>query len=137
MLPDLVRALNALLALGRVPYVHCTAGINRAPLSVVGLLTYARGWPLEEAVKVVKAGRPQANPYLEPWQLARRRLLAGREEETHMRAANAGCSAAEGGDWIKRDWEGAATGLLMSSFARAAAADVALVRGSLGAGLKL
>jgi electron-transferring-flavoprotein dehydrogenase len=41
--------LNALLALGRVPYVHCTAGINRASLCVVGLLTFVEGWPLDDA----------------------------------------------------------------------------------------
>jgi hypothetical protein len=136
-LPDMARALNALLALGRVPYVHCTAGINRAPLSVVGLLTFARGWELDAAVAQLKGQRPQANPYCEPWKAARARLLAGREEECYARVTAAGgATQADGGDWIARDWGAAQRQLIMDSFARSAACDVALARGvsPLGAG---
>jgi hypothetical protein len=137
-LPDMARALNALLALGRVPYVHCTAGINRAPLSVVGLLTFARGWELDAAVAQLKGQRPQANPYCEPWKAARARLLGGREEECYARVTAAGgATQADGGDWIARDWGTAQRKLIMDSFARSAAADVAFARGAaaLGAGL--
>jgi len=126
MLPDLVRALNALLALGRVPYVHCTAGINRAPLAVVGLLTFARGWELDAAVAHVRSERPQANPYILPWTLARERMLHGREEELYLRAAKAGESSGDGGDWVARDWKGAQAALLQEGFARNAEVDCAL-----------
>jgi len=134
MLPDMARALNTLLALGRVPYVHCTAGINRAPLSVVGMLTFARGWELEAAVAALKAARPQANPYVEPWKAARARLLAGREEQCFSRVhAAGGPSAAQGGDWIARDWGAAQRAVLTEAFARGAQADLDLVRGALAA----
>ena len=126
MLPDIVRALGALTAMGKRTYVHCTAGINRAPLAVVGLLTFARGWGIDDAVAHVKAQRGQANPYVEPWRVARARLLAGREEELHLRAVAAGDSRAAGGDWVARDWAAAQAALLADTFARRAAVDVNL-----------
>ena len=43
MLPEAVRMLYALKhALGKRVYVHCTAGINRATLTVVGYLTFVQ-----------------------------------------------------------------------------------------------
>lgn len=38
MLPEAVRVLAGHLMSGRRTYVHCTAGINRATLTVVGYL---------------------------------------------------------------------------------------------------
>ena len=126
MLPDMVRMLNASTTLGKRTYVHCTAGINRASLTVVGLLTLARGWPLDDALAHVREARPQANPYVEPWRVARTRLLAGREEELYLLATKAGNTLDQGGDWIARDWSAAQRQLLMEQFARRAAADATL-----------
>ena len=43
MLPEAVRMLYVLKhALGKRVYVHCTAGINRATLTVVGYLTFVQ-----------------------------------------------------------------------------------------------
>ena len=42
MLPEAVRQLNLLLSMGKRVYVHCTAGINRANLTVVGYLTFVQ-----------------------------------------------------------------------------------------------
>ena len=42
MLPEAVRLLHLLLANGKRVYVHCTAGINRATLTVVGYLTFVK-----------------------------------------------------------------------------------------------
>ncbi len=69
MLPEAVRMLHLLLSMGKRVYVHCTAGINRATLTVVGYLTFVRGWPLEDAVNHVKHKRPQAHPYIDCWQV--------------------------------------------------------------------
>ena len=126
MLPEMVRALNASVTMGRRTYVHCTAGINRANLCTLGLLTFAQGWALDDALAHVKAARPQANPYVEPWRVARQRLLAGREEELYMAASKAGSSASQGGDWIARDWGNAQQRFLADKFARQAAADIVL-----------
>ncbi len=129
-LPNMARALAALLALGRVPYVHCTAGINRAPLCVVGMLTFSRGWELDDAVAQLKAQRGQANPYCEPWKAARQRLLAGREEEIYARVVAGGGDTKEGvGDWIARDWSGAQRVVIMESFKRSTEADVEMMKG--------
>jgi hypothetical protein len=43
MLPVAVRVLNMLLSRGMKVYVHCTAGINRATLTVVAYLTFIQG----------------------------------------------------------------------------------------------
>lgn len=42
MLPEAVRLLHVLTARGKRVYVHCTAGINRATLTVVGYLTFVQ-----------------------------------------------------------------------------------------------
>lgn len=81
MLPDAVRHVAALAATGRRVYVHCTAGINRAPLTVVGYLAFVRGWNANDALKAVKAARPAANPYMESLYTAKARMLHGRNDE--------------------------------------------------------
>ena len=40
MLPEAVKIVATLLAMGKRVYVHCTAGINRAALVTVGHLTW-------------------------------------------------------------------------------------------------
>ena len=69
MLPEAVRTLHLLLSMGKTVYVHCTAGINRATLTVVGYLTFVKGWQLDDAVGHVKAKRPQAHPYIDCWKV--------------------------------------------------------------------
>jgi len=65
MLPEAVRALAGHLQAGRKTYVHCTAGINRATLTVVGFLTLMEGMELDKAVTFVRERRPQAHPYVD------------------------------------------------------------------------
>lgn len=52
MLPQAAIAIAVQLRLGRRVYVHCTAGINRAPLSIIGYLTFVEvcslGLPLHK-----------------------------------------------------------------------------------------
>ena len=86
MLPEAVRLLAALVELGETVYVHCTAGINRASLAVVGYLTFARGQPLERALGKVRSARAQANPYVDCWKTVRSKALEGRGEEVAARA---------------------------------------------------
>ena len=86
MLPEAVRLLATLVAAGHRVYVHCTAGINRATLTVVGYYTFVRGAPLGAALKRVRGARPQAHPYVDCWRTVRGRLLEGRGEEVAARA---------------------------------------------------
>ena len=86
MLPEAVRLLGTLVASGHRVYVHCTAGINRATLSVVGYYTFVRGAPLSSALRKVRGARSQAHPYVDCWRTVRGRLLEGRGEEVAGRA---------------------------------------------------
>jgi protein-tyrosine phosphatase len=49
------------LANGTV-FVHCNAGVSRAPTIVVGFLIKCRGMSPEEALRLVKEKRPCAKP---------------------------------------------------------------------------
>ena len=119
------------MASGRRVYVHCTAGINRATLTVVGYLTFVRGWQLDHAVGHVKHRRPIANPYVDCWRTARQRLLEGRGEElkgisrhiyeTRTRRGD------HGGD-SNNDWSAAESQLLREIFERRAEADLSVIR---------
>ena len=86
MLPEAVRLLSSLLELGETVYVHCTAGINRASLAVVGYLTFAKGQSLERALGTVRSRRAQANPYVDCWRTVRSKALEGKGEEVAARA---------------------------------------------------
>jgi len=64
-----IQALGELLADGHTVYLHCTAGIGRAPTVAVGYLHTCLGWDWEEAVAHVKSVR-QCAPHLEALRLA-------------------------------------------------------------------
>lgn len=81
-----VLALNDLLAAGHQVYVHCTAGFNRAPLTVLSYLTFVETRPFEEALATLMAGRPEAMPTWEAYHGTRDDLLAGRAAEVQLRA---------------------------------------------------
>ena len=64
-----VQALNELLAEGHTVYLHCTAGIGRAPTVAIGYLHYCLGWDWDDAVAHVKQAR-QCSPHLEALRLS-------------------------------------------------------------------
>jgi hypothetical protein len=64
-----IEALEALLAQGHIVYLHCTAGIGRAPTVAIGYLHSCLGWKFEDAVAHVKMRR-QCAPHLEALRLA-------------------------------------------------------------------
>jgi predicted protein tyrosine phosphatase len=66
---DCIRALDELLAEGHTVYLHCTAGIGRAPTVAIGYLHMCLGWKLEDAVAHVKLRRECA-PHVEALRLA-------------------------------------------------------------------
>lgn len=66
---DCIRALDQLLAEGHTVYLHCTAGIGRAPTVAIGYLHTCLGWDLEEAIEHVKRLRLCA-PHVEALRLA-------------------------------------------------------------------
>jgi hypothetical protein len=74
-LPDAVRALGALLEGGHRAYVHCTAGVNRGPLVVLGYLTFVEGLGVDEALALIRRARPDAAPYRDAYDGCRTDLL--------------------------------------------------------------
>lgn len=85
-LPGAVRALHRLLAGGHSVYVHCTAGINRAPLTVLAYLTLVEGMTSKDAIALILRGRPQAEPYWEAYNGCRTDLVAANEASIQRRA---------------------------------------------------
>lgn len=81
-----VLALHDLLVEGHRVYVHCTAGINRAPLTVLSLLTFMEAQPFDTALATLLAGRPGAVPTWEAYYGTREDLLAGRDADLQLRA---------------------------------------------------
>lgn len=63
-LADPVRALNDLLEAGQRVYVHCNAGVCRAPATVLTYLCHYRAMEITEGLDYIRLNRPQAHPYL-------------------------------------------------------------------------
>ena len=57
--------LHHLLSIGHRVYVHCNAGICRAPATVLSYLCHYRGVSINEGLTYIRLNRPQANPYLQ------------------------------------------------------------------------
>ena len=85
-LPKAVRRLVGLLAAGHRVYVHCTAGINRAPLTVLAYLTFVECQPFEEALAVLTNGRPGCEPTWEAYHGSREDLLLNTRENIALEA---------------------------------------------------
>lgn len=64
-----IQALDELLAEGHTVYLHCTAGIGRAPTVAIGYLHTCLGWDWDEAIAHVKLAR-QCAPHVEALRLA-------------------------------------------------------------------
>jgi len=74
-LPDAVRELYQLLAASHRVYVHCTAGINRSPLTILAYLAFVEGMAADRALQLIHRARPQAEPYWESFAGCRDDLL--------------------------------------------------------------
>jgi atypical dual specificity phosphatase len=61
-LPGAVSVLFRLIDAGHRVYVHCTAGMGRAPLVVLAYLLWIEGRGEEEAFRILRRGRPEAVP---------------------------------------------------------------------------
>ena len=102
------------------PYVHCTAGINRASLTVLGYLTFVRGMTYDHALGIVRECRPQANPYALSWNIARR-AAAGGAPRGRLPAHPGGSGREQqrrGRGLIARDLEAAHIGVIQNIFER-------------------
>lgn len=62
-LAEPIQALNSLMGSGHKVYVHCNAGICRAPATVLGYLCHYRQMTVDQGLSYIRQHRPQANPY--------------------------------------------------------------------------
>ena len=85
-LPNAVRTLHNLLDSGHRVYVHCTAGLNRSPLTILGLFTFVELQSLEQALQSISAARPEADPSLEAYDGCRRDLADVLHDHIYVRA---------------------------------------------------
>eukprot|EP00850_Spirogloea_muscicola_P004004 SM000017S02744 [mRNA] locus=s17:173:3853:+ [translate_table: standard] len=130
MLPEAVRTINMLVSRGFKVYVHCTAGINRATLAVVGYLTFVQGMTVDEAVKVVRTARSVAHPYIECWQKVHDHILDGRQEELTFISKEiyqGRCAGGVHGN-SKTDWGAAQQVAISRTFARYLEIDMGKVQ---------
>lgn len=71
-----VQMLASLLDQGHRVYVHCNAGICRAPGTVLGYLHAYKSMELDEGLAYMREKRPMVNPYMDAVRLAMKTLKA-------------------------------------------------------------
>jgi hypothetical protein len=117
-LPQAVAALARLQAQGHRTYVHCTAGLGRSPLTVLGYLTLVDGLSPEQAIGLIHAGREGAVPAWEAYHGCRRDLVAKHRGKILRRAYQLYRQGSEGGPrehWARAQREVIRSVLLESS----------------------
>ena len=85
-LPDAIATLVHLRAQGHRTYVHCTAGLGRAPLTVLGYLTLVEGHVPGRAIRLILEGRARAAPSWEAYYGCCEDLVARYREAIEWRA---------------------------------------------------
>lgn len=85
-LPKAVSMLARLIAAGHRAYVHCTAGLGRAPLTVLGYLALIEHLDPDDAIRLILKGRPDAVPAWEAYRGARADLVARNHGTIERRA---------------------------------------------------
>lgn len=85
-LPSAVSMLAHLVALENRIYVHCTAGLGRAPLTVLGYLILVENFSPEDAIRLILEGRPGSVPAWEALHGACDDLVACNRDAIEKRA---------------------------------------------------
>lgn len=80
-LPNAVRALNRLLVDGHRVYVHCTAGMGRSALTILGYLTFIENFTPDDALSLLKRRRNCVVPNLEAYQGCHHDLIKENQKE--------------------------------------------------------
>jgi hypothetical protein len=129
-LPDAVSALAGLQARGCRTYVHCTAGLGRAPLTVLTYLILVAQLDPEAAIALIRAARPGAVPAWEAYRGCRRDLVSRHREAIAERAFGLhaqGLHTSADLDWLQAETEVLREMLLRGGAARTPApADTAI-----------
>lgn len=86
VLPVAVRILAELRCDGSRTYVHCTAGLGRAPVTVWAYLVFGMGYEESRAYQLLKQARPEAIPAWEALQGCRDDMVEQHRSTIERRA---------------------------------------------------
>jgi hypothetical protein len=111
-----VRALADLQSNGHRTYVHCTAGLGRAPLTVLSYLVWVEGLLSDEAIGLIHRGRPGAVPAWEAHRGCRADLVERHRQRIEQRAFELSQARPEGRGDARADWLQAEVEVLRSVF---------------------
>ena len=107
-LPAAVKTLSSLILQSHRVYVHCTAGMGRAPLTVLGYLSLVDGYHPNEAIHLIQASRPGAVPAREAFKGCVSDLTEQHWEAIKRRAYELYAQEINGGahsDWVQAQAE--------------------------------
>jgi atypical dual specificity phosphatase len=107
-LPTAVKMLSRIIGGGHRVYVHCTAGMGRAPLTVLGYLSIVEGYHPDEAIQLILASRPEAVPAWEALEGCVADLTAQHWEAINRRAYELYAQEINGdahSDWVQAQAE--------------------------------
>ena len=85
-LPRAVSSLGKLITKGHSTYVHCTAGLGRAPLTVLAYFIWLKELSPDDAIKIILKGRPEAEPAWEALHGAKEDIVKFNKAEIEKRA---------------------------------------------------
>ena len=114
-----VRKLSDLQSKGHRTYVHCTAGLGRAPLTVLSYLVWVEGLSSEEAIGLIHRGRPGAVPAWEAHRGCRADLVERYRARIEERAYARSRARPEGRGDAQSDWLQAEAEVLRTVLSRA------------------
>lgn len=107
-LANAVCSLHRLLSQDHRVYVYCTAGLNRSPLTVLGYLTFLDQMTPQDALALIVAGRPEAQPSWEAYEGCRQDLVERCRDAIARRAWDLAQSSAGGSaetHWLRAEKE--------------------------------
>lgn len=113
-LPQAVASLHNLLRERHKVYVHCTAGINRSPLTVLGYLSFVESMPKEAAHELILRGRPQAEPYWEAYNGCHEDMVETYRADIEQRAFE--ISERHPENTLEQSWRQAETQVIRAAF---------------------
>ncbi|CAI6005314.1 unnamed protein product [Closterium sp. NIES-64] len=130
MLPQAVRVVAALAAMGHRVLLRCPSAARLSPLIALGYLVLAKGMPVSAALAVVKESKPNADPPVNVLMEARERLLAGMTSRVITIAEaiyHTRCTTGQHGD-SQSDWVQAQEQCSRELFDKWLLADVSFAR---------
>ncbi|CAI5495603.1 unnamed protein product [Closterium sp. Naga37s-1] len=130
MLPQAVRVVAALAAMGHRVLLRCPSAARLFPLIALGYLVLAKGMPVSAALAVVKESKPNADPPVNVLMEARERLLAGMTSRVITIAEavyHTRCTTGQHGD-SQSDWAQAQEQCSRELFDKWLLADVSFAR---------